>query len=309
MSLFQLYERRTLAYIPSMPKGWQVQMGNVGQHYYRWLYGGPLPAPRIALGTPTPTQPTVPQSIDGTIEPSFGPVGTPFQVTLQGFRPGEEIVSWFTAPNGEATDARFNLTTGPDGKVTGISVSTIGLSTGQWAITYHGKGSNHESVVYFYLTPQGTASTSTVTATRAPGQTTTPNSTTTQTGGTATPTFPAPMGTPEASPTYPVVPTEPPEGLQMSVRPGVGPPSGQFTFSAWNLTAGENVQVKFTDPNGNVVYPSGSNGGQYNADSSGRVDITLEPDQAFPAAPLGAWLLEVDGQQSGLQGVLGFTLQ
>lgn len=38
--LVQLYERRVLTYTPSNPPGFQVEMGNVGQHYLRWRYGG-----------------------------------------------------------------------------------------------------------------------------------------------------------------------------------------------------------------------------------------------------------------------------
>lgn len=38
-SLVQPFERRILTYTPSNPAGYQVEMGNVGQHYYRWRYG------------------------------------------------------------------------------------------------------------------------------------------------------------------------------------------------------------------------------------------------------------------------------
>ena len=41
--LIQLYERRVLTYTPSNPTGWKVEMGNVGQHYYQWRYGTPMP--------------------------------------------------------------------------------------------------------------------------------------------------------------------------------------------------------------------------------------------------------------------------
>jgi hypothetical protein len=37
--LIQLFERRTLTYTPANPSGFQVEMGNVGQHYYSWRYG------------------------------------------------------------------------------------------------------------------------------------------------------------------------------------------------------------------------------------------------------------------------------
>ncbi len=36
--MLQAFERRVLTYTPSNPAGWQVEMGNVGQHYFRWRY-------------------------------------------------------------------------------------------------------------------------------------------------------------------------------------------------------------------------------------------------------------------------------
>ena len=38
--LVQAFERRVLTYTPSNPDPFKVEMGNVGQHYYRWRYGG-----------------------------------------------------------------------------------------------------------------------------------------------------------------------------------------------------------------------------------------------------------------------------
>jgi V8-like Glu-specific endopeptidase len=37
--LLQCFQRRCLTYTPANPPGWQVEAGNVGQHYYRWRYG------------------------------------------------------------------------------------------------------------------------------------------------------------------------------------------------------------------------------------------------------------------------------
>jgi hypothetical protein len=55
--LVQLFQRRTLTYVPAFAEGWRVQMGNVGQHYYDWRYkwtntvpGGPHSQP---VATPT----------------------------------------------------------------------------------------------------------------------------------------------------------------------------------------------------------------------------------------------------------------
>ncbi|RIK47204.1 MAG: peptidase S8 [Chloroflexi bacterium] len=41
--LIQCFERRCLTYTPSNAAGWQVEMGNVGRHYYQWRYGAKLP--------------------------------------------------------------------------------------------------------------------------------------------------------------------------------------------------------------------------------------------------------------------------
>jgi beta-lactamase class A len=49
--LVQAFERRVLTYTPDNPPAWQVEAGNVGQHYYTWRYGA-LPtdvAPQIPL--------------------------------------------------------------------------------------------------------------------------------------------------------------------------------------------------------------------------------------------------------------------
>jgi len=36
--LVQAFQRRVLTFTPSNPSGWQVEMGNVGRHYYVWRY-------------------------------------------------------------------------------------------------------------------------------------------------------------------------------------------------------------------------------------------------------------------------------
>ena len=54
--LFQAFERRVLTYAPSNPTGWQVESGNVGLHYYEWLYGtaeSPAPTPTTTVSDST----------------------------------------------------------------------------------------------------------------------------------------------------------------------------------------------------------------------------------------------------------------
>ncbi len=52
--LIQAFERRVLTFTPENPAGWQVEMGNVGQHYYEWLYGAMTPGPTDHV-LPVPT--------------------------------------------------------------------------------------------------------------------------------------------------------------------------------------------------------------------------------------------------------------
>ena len=265
--LFQMYERRSLAYIPSLPKEWQVQMGNVGAHYERWLYGGPLPSPVVPLPPSAQSPPTLPAAVDGIITPTSAPLGTPLSMAMSGFRPGEEIVSWLTAPDSEAKDAHINPRASLDGTVTSQAVPTAQLSPGQWAITFHGKASNHELIAYFYLFPPD-PSAPTATASVTPFATGTDIAQPTLPPAPASPTFaatPAPQGTATPTPSEPPVPTEPAAGVILSIRPPYGPPDGQFIFEARGFAASERLQVKFTDPNRNVVYPQGSNNGQYQA--------------------------------------------
>jgi hypothetical protein len=37
--LVQAFQRRVLTYLADNPPGWQVEMGNVGRHYFDWRYG------------------------------------------------------------------------------------------------------------------------------------------------------------------------------------------------------------------------------------------------------------------------------
>jgi hypothetical protein len=49
--LIQAYQRRVLTYVPDFEPTWQVQQGNVGQHYLEWRTMNrvhQLPRPDIA---------------------------------------------------------------------------------------------------------------------------------------------------------------------------------------------------------------------------------------------------------------------
>lgn len=89
--LIQAYERRVLTYNPANPPAFQMEMGNIGQHYYDWRYKnatcGPstsaTPAPKAPTNTPTPR----PQATATPLPPTATPrtnqppgVGVPVQL-------------------------------------------------------------------------------------------------------------------------------------------------------------------------------------------------------------------------------------
>ncbi len=71
--IVQVFERRVLTYTASNPAAFQVEMGNIGAHYYLWRYGQPLasvqPAPSAPTGgsvAPAPAGNALPTLPDGT---------------------------------------------------------------------------------------------------------------------------------------------------------------------------------------------------------------------------------------------------
>ena len=78
--LLQCFERRCLTYTPGNEEGWQVEAGNVGQHYYHWRY---VQVPSET--TPTPTATTTPTTPVATETSTSEPTATlPDGVTTTG---------------------------------------------------------------------------------------------------------------------------------------------------------------------------------------------------------------------------------
>ena len=88
----QAYQRRVLTYVPSLPEGFRVQMGNIGQHYYDWRYrDSGLPG-----GAPQPTPGTASGQVSIT-----GDVKTPLTLDLDALaaRPSHNLQVKFTEPD------------------------------------------------------------------------------------------------------------------------------------------------------------------------------------------------------------------
>ncbi len=75
--MIQAFERRALTYVPTNPSGFQVEMANIGQHYFDWRYRGGGYCAGTPQVSPTPPQP-VPSGtvVSGTPGTTATVVGT-----------------------------------------------------------------------------------------------------------------------------------------------------------------------------------------------------------------------------------------
>ena len=94
--LIQLFERRVLTYVPSFDPQWQVQMGNIGAHYYDWRYKN---AGAERFPNPTVKPVTVPAgqlgSKDKPINMAFVPSASSAKVLASG-KPLADLLTQIT---------------------------------------------------------------------------------------------------------------------------------------------------------------------------------------------------------------------
>jgi hypothetical protein len=149
--LVQVYERRVLTYNPDNPPGWQVEMGNVGWHYYLWRY-------ELTEAPPAPNF-VRPENMSATVEPQEGPAGTEFRVTLFGFESGEEVSIWLTLPDESVIEAPEPAIANVNGEAVLFEETPIAIFTnegdpvGVWALTGVGAESGHTAVGYLTVLP------------------------------------------------------------------------------------------------------------------------------------------------------------
>jgi hypothetical protein len=288
--LIQAYERRVLTYIPAYNGSpFNVQMGNVGQHYYNWRYkgegcaGAPPPPP---AGTPvpgatppaaTPTAPAaacdqgVPAATSATITPRCGPMGTVFNIHITGFQPGEQISFWLTLPDGRVGGTPAPVPAGNhpgalDDVFDSSEVADLGAAAeGIWAITYQGATSGHQSVVWFRITPAAGATPPPAGATPGPG---------------------AACDT---------------SGMKDArVSPASGPKGTVFNVTVTGFEPGEQASFWLTDPDG-AVFGSAST---LTIPAGGGGTLPITSASLYP----GTWALTIHGMHSGHESIAKFCV-
>jgi hypothetical protein len=214
------------------------------------------PTATPARPTPTVVQPTpcdqgVPDAKDATVSPKCGPIGTVFQISAHGFEPNEQISFWITLPDQTVlgTVRPVDIGNHPGSfsdRFDSRQVAALGArANGIWAITYQGKSSGHQSVVWFKIDAGNTAPTPT------PG------------GGTCD-TSGSQNGT---------------------ATPNSGGNGTTIVFRATGFSPREGISFWFTDPHGNTVGTARPlPPGLVNSDGSlGPLPLTL--DSSFTSDP------------------------
>jgi hypothetical protein len=145
--LVQLYERRILTYTPSNPVQFRVEMGNVGQHYYKWRYN-----PKYNLALPLQS--------NTDVKPEAGFPGATFSIRIYGMlgysQPGsgEDIETTIITPDGKPLVGQIVPGTSIP---TGFSFFPVYVRTdqntppGQYEIDFRGVLSGNQAKAYFFV--------------------------------------------------------------------------------------------------------------------------------------------------------------
>ena len=122
--LIQCFERRCLTYTPDNPPGWQVEAGNVGQHYYTWRYeggGSPTATPTVtSTATTTTTAPeTASPTSTGSVAPtaSASPTATATGTATATVEPAGPFDPIQTCGGPIVPNQPYGVALGPDGSI------------------------------------------------------------------------------------------------------------------------------------------------------------------------------------------------
>jgi hypothetical protein len=160
--LVQLFERRVLTYDRANPAGFQVEMGNVGQHYYAWRTQPP-PAPP----PPPPPPPAAPVFTEGPTRTAL--TATSATIEWETDQPTTGYVDFDTDPNQEP----FRNRTGSGALQTDHVVTLSGLApdtTYYWrVVSQNSQGLGVREETHSFRTPPASGGGTTIT-TPASGQ-------------------------------------------------------------------------------------------------------------------------------------------
>lgn len=147
--LVQAFERRVLTFTPSNPPAFQVEMGNVGRHYYDWRSGSgtnnPPPAENACAKVPNP--------VNANLRPGkCVREGQVISMDIGNFYPNEEVGFWLTDPyDNVVAGTNKTLNIGDEGAQFDLEFDTTDLYSGQWYWVFQGTSSGRKAIIYFLI--------------------------------------------------------------------------------------------------------------------------------------------------------------
>ncbi len=107
---------------------------------------------RVTAAAAAPGDSSAPAAVSAEISPTGGPGGTVFMMRGLGFRAGERVGVYITAPDQSVVGAPFQVGAGGDGASEYVTFeSEPGMSAGVYAVTFEGVSSGHRAIAYFRI--------------------------------------------------------------------------------------------------------------------------------------------------------------
>jgi len=286
--LIQAFERRVLTYTPSNPTAFQVEMGNVGQHYLSWRNGGgSTPGPVVSTTPAAPGSTPPPSGGGGTPapEPSSGPPGTPpvpsgtgsFACTVNdipkdnyalvlskcgpagfqqigvgiGFKAGENLQVFIKSASGAPVGTAQSLQASPLGIINTRIDVPLNANPGLYSLNFVGSESAQNSFTYFKVT--------------------------------------ASLGT-----------------TSIALLPDAGSIGDPFVAMIVGFSPGEKLTISYTNPNGENIKTATPD---QTASNTGGYTELFSPKYAFTNPKLGTWSIVAKSVDNpGKSATATFTL-
>ncbi len=302
--LIQVFERRVVTYVPAEQAAYRVQMGNIGGHYYDWVYNGagkPTTPPTQAGSTPAPgstplpatpvaQQPDcsgIPASVNATVTPNCARQGTTIQVSFYGFQGGEDISFWITTPDGDVVGTARPVSGGApaSGRISGelpLDPDIFDVS-GIWAYTFYGSSSKVTAIARFKVLPASGSG-----------------------GGAGQPT-PVPGANTDVCSQVPK-----PSGNNTNATPPCADPGVAIAFVGMGFAPGDDVRFYLTAPDQSVVSARDLFGTDeeptLSVDSSGRVGLRATRGLSS-RAPKGVYAMTFQTPDGSKKSICYFGLK
>ena len=125
-----------------------VSSGHQSIVYFKIL-GGDAKAP-----APAPAPGNIPVSQNASVSPNSGARGTTFRAAGTGFKPGEMVGVYITAPDQSVYGAPFQVQADGQGNAGPVTFGTNSqVPTGVYAMSFEGVESRNKAIGYFAVTP------------------------------------------------------------------------------------------------------------------------------------------------------------